>query len=338
MDSGVGGGVLFGIVSGTLLGIFALPMKAVRRWRWENTWLMYCFWSLLILPWALALLTVPRLLDVMGGAPISSLAWPFVFGFGWGIACVLFGLGLKLVGLALGTAIVLGLNNALGAILPLLLSHRSEIASASAQTLIGGVVIMLLGVVLCSWAGKQKEGNSNIEGVGNSGRARGILICIAGGVIGTCFNLALVYGSDLSSAALKAGASQLNANNPVWCISLLGGFIPNFAYCSYLLSKNSGWSLFKPENSKIDWILAFAMGFMWLSGVAVYGMSVQQLGKFGASIGWALIQSTAIIAGNVSGFVTGEWKGTAAKAKKTMVAGLFVLILGIVVVGWSATM
>jgi L-rhamnose-H+ transport protein len=335
MDSGVGGGVLFGIVSGVLLGTFALPMKAVRRWRWENTWLMYCCWSLLILPWGLAFLTVPGLLNVMGGVPTSSLVLPLVFGFGWGIACVLFGLGLKLVGLALGTAIVLGLNNALGAILPLLLFHRSEVGSVGARTLVGGVAIMLAGVVLCSWAGKQKEEISHAD---NTKRARGILICIAGGVIGTCFNLALVYGSDLSSAAIRAGASQLNANNPVWCISLLGGFVPNFAYCSYLLAKNSGWSLFRPEKSKIDWFLPFAMGFMWMSGVAIYGMSVQQLGKFGASVGWALIQSTAIIAGNISGLVTGEWKGTAPKTKKTMAAGLCVLISGIVVVGWSATL
>ena len=337
MDSGIGEGVVFGVISGGLLGVFALPMKAARQWRWENTWLMYCFWSLLILPWGLAFLTVPHLLEVIGGVSARAVALPFVFGFGWGIACVLFGLGLKLVGLALGTAIVLGLNNALGAILPLFLAHRSEIATAGAQTLLGGVAIMLVGVVLCSWAGRQKEGNAQASKTG-TGRTKGILICLAGGVIGTSFNLALVYGTDLSNAALKAGASTLNANNPVWCISLLGGLLPNFAYCSYLLTRNTGWSLFKPEKSKLDWFLAFAMGLMWLSGVAIYGMSVQQLGKFGASIGWALIQSTAIVAGNVSGFATGEWKGTALRAKRTMLAGLTALILGIVVVGWSATM
>jgi L-rhamnose-H+ transport protein len=83
-----------------------------------------------------------------------------LFGFGWGIGCVLFGLGLKLVGLALGTAIVLGLNNALGAILPLFLSHQSEIATASGRTLLAGVIMMLFGVALCSWAGAQKERES----------------------------------------------------------------------------------------------------------------------------------------------------------------------------------
>jgi L-rhamnose-H+ transport protein len=336
--SGVGEGVLFGVISGCLLGVFALPMKAVRKWRWENTWLMYCFWSLLILPWGLAFITVPHLLDVISGVSARAIALPFVFGLSWGIACVLFGLGLKLVGLALGTAIVLGLNNALGAILPLFLTHRSEIATAGARTLVSGVAVMLMGVALCSWAGKQKEENAQACKTAGAGRAKGILICLAGGVIGTSFNLALVYGTDISNAALKAGASTLNANNPVWCVSLLGGLLPNFAYCSYLLTRNTGWRLFRPAKSKLDWLLAFAMGLMWLSGVAIYGMSVQQLGKFGASIGWALIQSMAIIAGNVSGFAAGEWKGTAIKAKRTMLAGLMVLILGIVVVGWSATM
>src|SRR5690242_237557 len=164
-------GVLLGIASGVLLGLFALPMKAIERWRWENTWLIYCFWSLLILPWSLALLTVPELANVIGTVPTSSLVWILLFGMGWGVGCVLFGLGLKLVGLALGTAIVLGLNNALGAILPLLLSHRSETAGASGQVLVAGVAIMLAGVVACSWAGRRKERDSTTTTASSKPRA-----------------------------------------------------------------------------------------------------------------------------------------------------------------------
>ncbi len=339
MNSGVGSGVLLGIASGVLLGIFALPMKAIGRWRWENTWLMYCFWSLLVLPWSLAFFTVPEVANVISAVPASSLAWTFLFGLGWGIGCVLFGLGLKLVGLALGTAIVLGLNNALGAILPLLLSRRSEAAAASVPVLVAGVGVMLAGVVACSWAGQRKERDSaktTARAIGSTSRAGGIMICIAGGLFGTCFNLALVFGSELNKAALRAGATELNANNAVWCISLLGGLMPNVAYCAYLLTKNSGWRLFNPSRSKRDWLLALGMGLMWSGGVAVYGMSVQRLGSLGASIGWALIQSTAILAGNVSGFLAGEWNGTSFAAKRAMGLGLIVLIVGIVVVGWSA--
>ncbi len=133
----IGTGVLLGIASGALLGAFALPMKMVRRWRWENAWLVYCVSSLLFLPWILAFFTVPDLVGVMRSVAFGSLFWPFLFGFGWGIGCVLFGLGLKLVGLALGTAIVLGLNNALGAILPLVLFHRSEVHKSSGQATFG---------------------------------------------------------------------------------------------------------------------------------------------------------------------------------------------------------
>jgi hypothetical protein len=94
--------------------------------------------------------------------------------------------------------------------------------------------VILFRVAFVFMAGAQKERESakgesdRSTPTGLTGRARGILVCVAGGVIGTCFNLALVFGGELSRVALKAGASELSANNPVWCISLLGGFIPKF--------------------------------------------------------------------------------------------------------------
>ncbi len=334
--------MLLGIASGALLGAFALPMKMVRRWRWENTWLVYCVSSLLFLPWILAFFTVPDLVGVMRSVAFGSLFWPFLFGFGWGIGCVLFGLGLKLVGLALGTAIVLGLNNALGAILPLVLFHRSEVHKSSGQAILAGVAIMLLGVVRLRSCGKQERTgirNSKPDGEnGSAKRASGVLICIAGGVFGTCFNLALVFGTELRDAALHAGATQLNANNPVWCIPRFGGLLANFGFCAYLLTKNSTWSLFNPQGSKLEWMLAIAMGVMWMGGVAIYGMSVEQLGRLGASIGWALIQSTAIVSGNLCGLATGEWQGAGSPALRAMGLGLALLLAGICVVGWSATL
>jgi hypothetical protein len=72
--------------------------------------------------------------------------------------------------------------------------------------------MMLFGVALCSWAGAQKERESakgesdRSTPTGLTGRARGILVCVAGGVIGTCFNLALVFGGELSRVALKSGS------------------------------------------------------------------------------------------------------------------------------------
>jgi len=79
------------------------------------------------------------------------------------------------------------------------------------------------------------------------------------------------------------------------------------------------------------------MGAMWYGGVAVYGMAVMNLGHLGASIGWPVIQSTAVLSGNVVGLATGEWKGATGKPLQLMFVGLLLLVAGIAIIGWAGT-
>ena len=59
MPNPVNLGVLLAALGGMLQGSFALPMKRMeRRWRWENTWLIYSIVGLIIFPCALALFTI----------------------------------------------------------------------------------------------------------------------------------------------------------------------------------------------------------------------------------------------------------------------------------------
>lgn len=83
----IGLGVSLGIISGVFLGSFALPMKKIKIWNWENTWIMYSFWALVVFPWILAFLTVPSLPSVYLSVSISTIITVFLFGAGWGI-CV----------------------------------------------------------------------------------------------------------------------------------------------------------------------------------------------------------------------------------------------------------
>jgi len=338
----LGAGISIGIISGVSLGTFALPMKHTKKWRWENTWLMYCLWSLIIFPWLLAYSTVPHLLRVFLDIPFTTLLAVFTFGFGWGIGCVLFGIGLDKVGLALGTAIVLGLNNALGALLPLLLFRPQDLTRRGGLTLTGGVVVMLFGVAVAALAGMQRERGLSAEGSrpGQKPKATysGVLICIVAGVFATLFNFALIFAGRLQDEALKLGASKVSTNNPVWCISLLGGFVVNAGYCSYLLSRRQGWKLYAGRGDYRNWALSLAMGGIWMGGVASYGVSAMQLGPLGTSIGWGLVQSTAIISGNLCGIFTGEWKNAAKGTLGIMVAGLALLLIGIAIMGSSAAL
>lgn len=326
-------GFLLSLLAGGMLGTFAWPMKKLTNWHWAHTWLVYSAWGLIILPWLWAYLTVPNLLTIYSNVPPSVLLIVFLFGTGWGISSIGFGIGLSTLGIALGTAIVLGLNNAIGTILPIVLYTPEELFSLAGIGISIGVAVMLVGIVICAIAGLQKEklikaGNQTLP----RNFTKGLVICLVAGVLGAMFNFALVAGKPLEEAALSAGSSALNAANPTWCISLLGGFIVTAIYCGYLIQKSRSGHYFFAKGNRIAWLLTFIMGLMWFGGVAIYGSAVMNLGKLGASIGWPLIQSMAVTSGNVVGIITGEWKGTGKKPLIIMLTGLAFLIIGMLIV------
>src|SRR5215831_8723690 len=113
-------GISIILLSGVFNGSFPLPMKYSRQWKWENTWLIFCLVSLVILPWSLATGLTPEILRVYREVPGRALCYPLAFGFLWGIAQVTFGIGIEAVGMALTFAVVMGLACLFGSLIPLL--------------------------------------------------------------------------------------------------------------------------------------------------------------------------------------------------------------------------
>ncbi len=149
-------GLSLAIISGLMVGSFSLPMKKTIHWAWENTWLVWAFTALLILPWSLAFITVPHLFSVYSGVAAGILLMVLLFGLGWGLGAVLFGQGIALIGMSLAFAISIGLTTAVGTLVPMLRSP-SQFLTASGGTVAAGIVLMVLGVFLCARAGGMKE-------------------------------------------------------------------------------------------------------------------------------------------------------------------------------------
>ncbi len=332
-------GLPLGIIAGVFLGSFALPMKKMAKWNWENTWILYTLWATIIIPFILAFTTVPRLFTVYTSASLSTLFKVFFFGAIWGIANIGFGLGVKMLGLALATAIILGMNNAIGTILPILLYHPDQILEPAGLAISGGVLFMIAGIIICSVAGAKKDKALNPTRVtGSTSYVKGLIIACVAGFCGAMFNFALIAGKPIEQISLAHGATALNAANATWCISLFGGFCVTLLYCMYLFHRNKSTDLFVAEGTGSYWVYAGIMGILWFVGVALYGMAVTQLGTFGPSIGWPIIQSMAVASGNFWGIVTGEWKGSGRQPVLIMSSGLVLLFIGIAFVGWSSTL
>jgi L-rhamnose-proton symport protein (RhaT). len=77
--------------------------------------------SWLIVPPLAAWLTIPGFTDIIGIHGFSTLFITFFFGLLWGIGGLTYGLGVRYLGVSLGSSIILGLCMVFGALIPHLL-------------------------------------------------------------------------------------------------------------------------------------------------------------------------------------------------------------------------
>ena len=97
-------GLLLAAVGGGLDASQALVMSLAKRWRWESIWLVWTVFACAIFPWAAAflLLTQPSPFDVLRYVPREVIVQVVIYGAGWGVGSILFGLGVVRVGMGLG--------------------------------------------------------------------------------------------------------------------------------------------------------------------------------------------------------------------------------------------
>src|ERR1700751_3564805 len=171
-------GLLLVVLAGLLNGSFAAPMKRMADWRWENTWLIFAVLGLVVIPWAIAFVTVPQLGSVYTGAPSSALVKVLLFGILWGVGATLFGLGISRVGLALGFALILGITACFGSLLPMAILHPDQLTTKRGIALITGTLVMALGLILLSLAGQTREREAGTRENERSGFRMGLIICI----------------------------------------------------------------------------------------------------------------------------------------------------------------
>ena len=322
------------LLAGCMAGANLVPMKWMRVWKWENFWFVYSIVSLLIVPFCLAFLLLPNLTSVYATVPFSTLAKPFVYGALWGIAQLGAGICVDKIGLALTGSILNGLCAAFGALTPLIVQHSDLVSKTGGKLLLAAIFVMLLGVALCGWAGLQREkAQSRTAASVRSGAAYlGVMILVVvSGVLAALLNFALAFGGDIVQVARANGAPASWAVFAVWPIALLGGLVVNLTYSSYLLSSRKTWGNFAASPSEArNPILS---GSLWMASIATYSSATVFLGVFGVSAGWALFQITIIVAGNLAGIWTGEWRSTPRAIFNVNVFGVAVLLVATVMMG-----
>jgi L-rhamnose-H+ transport protein len=338
-----GSGFLMILLAGIVQGTVLTPMPYLKKWSWENIWLLYSISAYLILPWPFALATIPNLITVLRATPHEVIERTLLLGFLWGLAVVLYGLGIDMQ-LALGTAIIMGLGTSVGSLVPLIGQHRQQLWVPSGISTLVGVVLLTFAVGLFSIAGKKRDqilkarsGQAPVDtGLVRGGRfLAGLIVCILCGFLNPLINIAFAYSSEIQQQALKHGASPTSAGNAVWLLVANAGFFPSLIYALCLLKRNRTWSTFRFGTPKY-WVLTPVMGLMWISGTVMYGVGANAMGSLGAAIGWPVFLSTTVLVANSWGFFTGEWKGIHGRPLHLQAAGLAILIAAMFTLGLAS--
>jgi len=320
-------GMLLTLLAGAMSGNCMLPAKWVRRYQWENVWLIFSLFSLLVFPWALGLSLVHHLPDVYAQLPMSAFAAPLLFGAGWGVAQILFGISVRRLGMGLAYAIIVGLGAVLGTLVPLFLGQRRLVSDSATTEVVCGVTVMVVGIALTTWGGRLRERSGMTEITGDvpaSAYTSAVLLAVLCGFMAPMLNYAFAFGQQLAVQAVALGNSPVRAAYGVWPIALLGGLVPNIAYSLWLLRKGDSWNLFPQTPGDACWPVLMAV--LWMGAFALYGMSSVYLGALGTSVGWALFQIFMIMTATLSGVLTGEWKQASRAALLLLALGMVSLI------------
>lgn len=149
--------VLLIAAGGMCGGLFTTPIGWMPSWEWENVWLIYSIFGMLVWPWALVLSTVPEVLEIYKTAEVEDIALAALFGAGWGIGSTLFGVGTNAVGNSLGFSIILGLTATLGSAIVLVVLHPTDIKTREGFFTFAGLAVTCVGLACCGYAGSRKE-------------------------------------------------------------------------------------------------------------------------------------------------------------------------------------
>lgn len=328
--TGTVSGLIFVTVAGVANAAFALPMKFARRWAWENVWLAWTLFALVLLPVVVAIMSIPSLGAVYRDAGTGPIAVVMLYGAGWGFAQVLFGLSIDAIGIGLTFSIVLGVSAAVGSLVPFLRLQDVPGGYSAAGPIFLGIALVLAGVFACAIAGRLREGAQK----GNEGKGKpfglGLAMALCSGLCAASMNFGVAFGEPLLRSAAAHGAAAQQVVNAVWLPLLAAGAIPNIAYCIFLLSRQHSWVNFRIRETPSYLGLAMLMAILWFFSTALYGIATTRLGELGIVVGWPVFMSLIVVTAGILGMITGEWKQSGATPVTLQIVGMLLLVLAVI--------
>ncbi|ANI89658.1 sugar:proton symporter [Arachidicoccus ginsenosidimutans] len=350
-------GIIYHFLGGFASGSFYIPYKKVKGWAWESLWIAGGIFSWLFIPFLAAWLTIPHFMQIIAHTQHSILWLTFMFGALWGIGGLTYGLGVRYLGVSLGSTIILGLCSVFGSLVPSVYYNFFPSAGHDTFTdllthkwgeiILAGIIICIIGIIVCGKAGMMKEKDLPASAQKQDAASEykigiGLVVAIISGILSACFAFGIDAGKDMANeanalwkAAHPNQGEFLFQNNVTYIIILLGGLTTNLIWCMILNARNKTFGDYTNAKTPLlkNYIFCAIAGTTWFLQFFFYGMGESRLGNGASS--WILHMAFIIIVANLWGLFLKEWKGVRKKTFATVLAGIIIIIISVLVVGYG---
>lgn len=329
-------GILFAVLAGLMLGLYALPEKYTKGYKFENTWGMMFFINMLIIPIVAGFLLVKDFDIIVSNIPTDILWKMGLASILWGIGVMMWGKAINYIGLSLGFSIFIGTVILVGSLLPFLVDGLPS--NNVFMVILLGILIVLFGVSFNGKAGilrqaeDQKNNREKLDAKASS-MTIGIIIAVIGGLLATGFSYANAYGRPyLHQACQEAGNPEWITAVMVMVIIYVSGAIFVIPYFIYQLSAKKLWSKFSSSHTLKNLFYTFIMALLNFAASGTFAFAAYELGSSGNTVGYAIFNTVCVAVAIITGILTGEWSTTSSKPRKILYLGLTTMILGVIVI------
>jgi L-rhamnose-H+ transport protein len=330
-------GVLLAIFAGLMLGLYALPEKFTKDFKYENTWSLFFLLTMFVVPIIASVTLISGFGEIFSNMPTDILIKMGLTSFLWGIGVMMWSKAINHIGLSLGFSLFIGTIILVGSLLPYIEEGLPD--SNILTTILIGLFIVLIGVFANGKAGlirEKDEADSDEKKEGKGSMVTGILIAVVGGLLATGFSYANAAGRPYLHEACQAqgNADWITAVAVMFPIFISGGIVMT-AYFLWQLSQKKAWGDFKTPAFSKNFVLILVMAVFHYAASALFAFAAFKLGESGNTVGYAIFNTACVVTAIMSGIITKEWVKASPKAKNFLYTGLTCMVVGIIVVAYA---
>ena len=134
-------GIILAIGAGLMLGLYALPEKFTKDFKFENTWGLFFMLTMFLVPIVASVFLINDFSGVFAAVPTDILIKMAAASVLWGIGVMMWGKAINHIGLSLGFSLFIGTVILVGSILPFVVEGLPE--GNVFFTILGGIFVVL---------------------------------------------------------------------------------------------------------------------------------------------------------------------------------------------------